>query len=74
VTTVVLDLLRHEQEVLMTSIRRLTQEQMASLGYTVAELRQLAREQGVLIPRGTLHHEVVAKLTAAGVELPPKRG
>jgi hypothetical protein len=74
VTTVVLDLLRHEQEVLMTSIRRLTQEQMASLGYTVAELRQLAREQGVLIPRGALHHEVVAKLTAAGVELPPKRG
>ncbi len=69
-----LDLLRHEQEVLMTSIRRLTQEQVASLGYTVAELRQLAREHGVLIPRGTLHHEVVAKLTAAGVELPPKRG
>jgi hypothetical protein len=71
-TTVVLDLLRHEQEVLMTSIRRLTQEQMASLGYTVAELRQLAREHGVLIPRGTLHHEVVAKLTAAGVDLPVK--
>jgi hypothetical protein len=58
----------------MTSIPRLTQEQMASLGYTVAELRQLAREHGVLIPRGTLHHEVVAKLIAAGVELPPKRG
>ena len=73
-TIVLLDLLRHEQEVLMTSIRRLTQEQMASLGYTVAELRQLARERGVLIPRGTLHHEVVAKLTAAGVELPPKHG
>jgi hypothetical protein len=74
VTTVVPDLLRHEQKVLMTSIRRLTQEQMASLDYSVAELRQLARENGVLIPRGVLHHEVVAKLTAAGVELPPKRG
>jgi hypothetical protein len=70
----VLDLLRPEQEVLMTSIRRLTQEQMASLGYTVAELRQLAREHDVLIPRGTLHHEVVARLTAAGVGLPPQRG
>ena len=72
VTTVVPGPLRHEQEVLMTSIQRLTQEQVASLAYTVAELRQLAREHGVLIPRGTLHHEVVAKLTAAGVELPAK--
>jgi hypothetical protein len=72
VTTVVFDLLRHEQEVLMASIRRLTQEQMASLGYTVAELRQLAREHGVLIPRGMLHHEMVARLNAAGIELPPK--
>jgi hypothetical protein len=67
-------LLRHEQEVLMASIRRLTHEQVASLSYSVAELRQLAREHAVLIPRGTLHHEVVAKLTAASVELPPKRG
>jgi hypothetical protein len=58
----------------MTGMPQFTQEQMASLGYTVAELRQIAREHGVLIPRGTLHHEVVAKLTAADVELPPKRG
>jgi hypothetical protein len=57
----------------MTSIRRLTREQIASFGYSMAELRQLAREHGVLIARGSLHHEVVAKLTAAGVELPPKR-
>jgi hypothetical protein len=39
----------------------------------MAELRQLAREHDVLIPRGALHHEAVAKLAAAGVELPPKR-
>jgi hypothetical protein len=58
----------------MASIRRLTQEQMDSFSYTVTELRQLAREHGVLIPRGSLHHEVVAMLTAAGVQLPPKRG
>lgn len=68
------DLLRHEQKVLMTSIRRLTREQMASFGYSVAELRQLAREHGVLIPRGMLHHEMVVRLTAAGIELPPKHG
>lgn len=58
----------------MTEIPRLTEKQMASFGYSTAELRQLAREHGVLIPRGALHHEVVAKLAAAGVELPRKRG
>jgi hypothetical protein len=58
----------------VTGLRRLTKEELDSFSYTVAELRQLAREHSVLIPRGTLHHEVVAKLAAAGVELPPKRG
>ena len=36
------------------------------------ELRQLAREHRVLVPRDALHHEVVRALTAAGVDLPPK--
>ena len=58
----------------MTEIRRLTKEQMASFGYTVAELRQLAREHGVSVPRDALHHEVVRALTAAGVKLPPQSG
>ena len=56
----------------MTEIRRLTRVQMASFSYSTGELRQLAREHGVLIPRDALHHEVVRVLTAAGVGLPPK--
>jgi hypothetical protein len=52
----------------VTEIRRLTEEQMASFGCTVAELRQLAREHGVLMPRDALHHEAVRALTAAGVK------
>lgn len=58
------------REGFVTEIRRLTEEQMASFGYTVAELRQLARERGVLVPRDALHHEIVRALTAAGVGLP----
>ena len=54
-------------------MRRLTQEQLDSFSYTVAELRQIARERGVLVPRGALHHELVRALTAAGVKLPPKQ-
>ena len=56
----------------MTGMRRLTKEELDSFSYTSAELRQLAREHGVLIPRDALHHEVVRALTAAGVGLPPK--
>jgi hypothetical protein len=56
----------------VTEIRRLTQVQMASFGYSMGELRQLARERGVSVPRDALHHEVVRALTAAGVGLPPK--
>ena len=56
----------------MPEIRRLTQVQMASFGYSMGELRQLAREHGVFIPRDALHHEAVRALTAAGVGLPPK--
>ena len=69
-----LDLLRHEQEVLMTGMHRFTKEQIASLGYTVAELRQPARELGIPVPKSAMHHELVRELAAAGVELPPKRG
>lgn len=58
----------------MTDIPRLTQVQMASLGYNMAELRQLSREHRVIVPRDALHHELVRALIAAGVELPPKRG
>jgi hypothetical protein len=57
----------------VTDIRRLTQAEMDSFGYSMAELRQLAREHRVLIPRDALHHEVVRALTAAGVNLPPKQ-
>jgi hypothetical protein len=57
----------------VTEIRRLTKEQMASFGYSMAELRQLAREHGVFIPRDSLHHELVHALTAAGIKLPPKQ-
>jgi hypothetical protein len=56
----------------VTEIRRLTEEQVASFGYTRAELRQLARERGVLVRRDALHHELVRALAAAGVDLPPK--
>jgi hypothetical protein len=56
----------------MTGMRRLTKEQLDSFSYTSAELRQLARKHGVLVPRDALHHEVVRALTAAGVGLPPK--
>jgi hypothetical protein len=56
----------------MTGIRRLTKEQLDSFNYTSAELRQLAREHSVLIPRDALHHEVVSALTAAGVGLPAR--
>jgi hypothetical protein len=45
---------------------------MASFGYSMAELRQLAREHGVLVPRDALHHQAVRALTAAGVDLPAK--
>jgi hypothetical protein len=69
----VLDLRRHEQEVLMTGMHRFTKEQMASLGYTVAELRQLARELGIRVPKSAMHHELVREFAAADVELPPKR-
>ena len=57
----------------MTGMRRLTKEQLDSFSYTVVELRQLAREHRVLVPRDALHHEVVRALTAAGVKLPPKQ-
>jgi hypothetical protein len=57
----------------MTDIRPLTQAQMDSFGYSRAELRQLGRDRGVLIPRDALHHEMVSALTAAGIELPPKQ-
>jgi len=42
------------------------------LDWTVAELRQLAREHGVPGRSRMDHPELVAALTAAGVELPPK--
>jgi hypothetical protein len=57
----------------MTGMRRLTREQLDSFSYTRAELRQLARTRGVLVPRDALHHEIVRALTAAGVKLPPKQ-
>ena len=57
----------------MTGLRRLTREQLDSFSYTRAELRQLARERGVLVPRDALHHELVRALAAAGVKLPPKQ-
>jgi hypothetical protein len=57
----------------VTEIRRLTQTQLSSFGYSRNELRVLAREHAVLLPRGALHHEMVRVLVAAGVELPPKQ-
>jgi hypothetical protein len=54
-------------------MRRLTKEELDSFSYSVAEVRQLAREHHVLVPRDALHHEVVRALTAAGVKLPPKQ-
>jgi hypothetical protein len=59
-------------EVAVPEIRRLTPVQVASFSFSVAELRQFAREHGVFIPRDALHHEAVRALTAAGVGLPPK--
>jgi hypothetical protein len=56
----------------VTRMRRLTKEQLDAFSYTSAELRQIAREHGVLVPRDALHHEVVRALTAAGVGLPAK--
>jgi hypothetical protein len=56
----------------VTEIRKFTQEERASFGYTVAELRQLAREHQVQVPSRALHHELVAALKAAGVDLPSK--
>jgi hypothetical protein len=57
----------------VTGMRRLTKEELDFFSYTGAELRQLAREHRVLVPRDALHHEVVRALTAAGVKLPPKQ-
>ena len=57
----------------MNALRPLTAEELAALTYTVAELRQLAREHQVRVPRGALHHELARALTAAGVPLPRKR-
>jgi hypothetical protein len=54
----------------VTSIRSLTKEELDSFTYTMGELRYLAREHGVLLPRGVLHHEIVRALAAAGVGLP----
>lgn len=56
----------------MTEIRKFTKEERASFGFTVAELRQLAREHQVRMPSRVLHHELVAALKAAGVDLPAK--
>jgi hypothetical protein len=56
----------------VTEVRKFTKEEQASFGYTVAELRQLAREHQVRVPSRALHHELVAALKAAGVELPAK--
>lgn len=61
-----------QEKVPITGMRRLTEEQVASFGYTRSGLRQLAREHGVLVRRDTLHHEVVRALADAGVRLPPK--
>jgi len=56
----------------LTEIRRLTQTQVDSFSYSMGELRKLAREHRVLVPRDALHHEIVRALTAAGIALPPK--
>ncbi len=56
----------------MTGIRRLTKEELESLGYSRNELRQLGREHGVLVSRDALHHGIV-RFAAAGVKLPPKQ-
>jgi hypothetical protein len=63
----------HEREKSVTGMRRLTQEEVDSFSYTMGELRYLAREHGVLLPRGALHHEIVRALAAAGVRLPLKQ-
>lgn len=56
----------------MTEIGKFTAEERASFGYTVTEFRQLARDHQVRVPSRALHHELVAALTAAGVDLPVK--
>ena len=56
----------------MAEMRRLTADELASFAYSLAELRLLAREHGVPVPRGALHHEVFRALTAAGIRLSAK--
>jgi hypothetical protein len=56
----------------MTDMRRFTKEELTSFSYTVAELRQLAREHRVSVPSRALHHKLVTALTTAGVDLPRK--
>ncbi len=56
----------------MTEMRRFTKKEQASFGYTVAELRQLAREHGIRGQSRALQHELVAVLTGAGIDLPRK--
>ena len=41
--------------------------------YTVAELRQAARDHGVAVTSRMTHAELVAVLREAGIELPAKR-
>ena len=57
----------------MTDIQRLTPEELAALAYTRAELRALAAEHRVRVPRAALHHEIARALRAAGVTLPLRR-
>ena len=58
----------------MTGMHRFAKEELDSFSYTAAELRQLARELGIPVPKSAMHHELVRELAAAGVGLPPKRG
>jgi hypothetical protein len=55
----------------MTGLRQFTREDLAWLNYTRAELLAIARQHGIPVQRGDLHHEMVAKLAAAGVSPPP---
>ena len=57
----------------MIELRRFTKEEQASFGYTVAELRQLAREHGIRGQSRALHRELVAVLKGAGIDLPRKQ-
>jgi hypothetical protein len=56
----------------MTEIRKFTLKERISFGYTVAELRQIAREHGVHVTSRARHDELVAALDAAGIDLPMK--